>query len=528
MAPHLRFVFVVGTAALALTLESVPSAHRWPQRPSRPLVLTHGIASGDVTASSAVIWGRANERAQMHVEADTEPAFRGARSRGSAPALEAKDFTAHVTLEGLKPDTRYWYRVWLERGDRGWHSDASPHLIGTFKTAPAPWQSRPISFVVGADLGGQGFCRNAALGPDGQPKGYAIFATMEALRPAFFIANGDMIYADAACPADGPGDWQNIPGDFPNIADPSVDWTQDAVVRDVFWKHYRYNRADPHYQSFLRRTPTISQWDDHEVINDFGAPWSYWNAANINRPGYPNLVEEGLDAFFAYSAIRRNRSERDRIYRSFRWGRDVEVFVLDARSYRDRNELPDTPENRKDMLGREQVAWLVDGIQKSTATWKIVSSDVPISIGTGPQATPTTPAGPRDAWANIGAEPTGFERELLRLLRRLDRVNAENLVFVTTDVHFAQTIQYETDADGDGDTLRFHELISGPLNAGTFAPRALDPAANPTSLYSETGFFNFSYIRVARQRDGEVHLIADVRGENGVPRPGSHLDLTPR
>jgi alkaline phosphatase D len=268
-----------------------------------------------------------------------------------------------------------------------------------------------------------------------------------------------------------------------------------------------------------------SQWDDHEVINDFGAPWTYWNSANINRPGYLNLVAQGLDTFFAYSPIDRISGDRNRIYRSFKWGSDVELFILDARSYRDRNDVPDTPENDKNMLGREQIAWLVDGIRQSTATWKIIASDVPISIGTG------SAAFGRDAWANIDVEPTGFERELLRMLRQLDAVNVENLVFVTTDVHHAQTIRYDTDADGDGDRLMFHELVSGPLNAVRNPPKTqaqLDPAGNPTSLFGAGGLFNFNYVRIARQADGTVHLMADVRNEAGLPLPGSVLDLTPR
>ena len=101
-------------------------------------------------------------------------------------------------------------------------------------------------------------------------------------------------------------------------------------------------------------------------------------------------------------------------------------------------------------------------------------------------------------------------------------------MFVTTDVHFAQTIAYDVDADGDGDRLVLHELVCGPLNAVMAVPRPLDPAANPTSLYAEGGLFNFSYVRVARQADGRVHLVADVRAANGVPRPGSQLDLTPQ
>lgn len=482
-----------------------------------PLLLTHGVASGDVTGSSAVVWARTSGEAQMHVEVSDDAGFARVKSTRSAAATEASDFTAQIVLRGLEPETRYWYRVWFAgAGGRG-RSDVTSSTVGTFKTAPDASQSRPISFIVGADVGGQRFCRNAALG------GYTIFSAMAALAPDFFIANGDMIYADGDCPAegpDGPGGWENIPGDFPSIADASVDWTDTVQVRDVYRRHYRYNRADPFYQSFLRRTPVIGQWDDHEVINDFGAPWTYWNSATVARPGYPNLVAQGLDTFFAYTPM--DRPSPGRIYRSFRWGQDVELFVLDARSYRDRNELPDTPENDKEMLGREQIAWLVDGIRNSTATWKIVSSDVPMSITTG-----SVQFG-RDAWANLGAEPTGFERELLRLLSEIDAANPKNVVFVTTDVHFAQTIRYDVDADGDGDRLILHELVSGPLNAVRAAPRPLDPAANPTSLYAEGALFNFSYVRIEQQADGRVHLVADVRGADGLPRPGSHLDLTPQ
>jgi alkaline phosphatase D len=215
-----------------------------------------------------------------------------------------------------------------------------------------------------------------------------------------------------------------------------------------------------------------------------------------------------------------------RIYRSFRWGKDVELFVLDARSYRDRNDTPDTPENNKVMLGKEQLAWLVDEIQRSTATWKIVASDVPVSIPTG-----SLQFG-RDAWGRLEADPpTGFRRELLHLLSELDRVNAENVVFVATDVHYAQNIAYSVDADGDGEQLQFHEIVRGPLNAVKNPPKTvaqLDPSAHPASLYSEGNFFNFGYVTIGKQADGKVHFIADARGEDGLQRPGSVLDLTPQ
>jgi alkaline phosphatase D len=508
---------LVFATALVLGGAQPPPAPAAAGQPTE-LSITHGVASGDVTATGAVIWARANGPARVQVEYDTDREFRQPRAGGTADAAEARDFTARVKLGGLAADTAYHYRVSLLGGTGGARSQS---VAGSFKTAPDRSTARAVSFVVGGDVAGQRYCRRV-----GQE--YAIFSRMLELGPDFFIANGDMVYTDGDCPAEGPEGWQNIPGDFENIADPSLDWTDLGMVRENFRRHWRYNRTDPQLRRFLQATSMYSQWDDHEVINDFGAPWAYWNAANRERPGYPNLVTAGRDALFEYSPIDRHPAEPNRIYRSFNWGRDLDLFIIDARSYRSRNDLADTPENAKTLLGREQLEWLKQGLLKSPATWKVVSSDVPISIPTG--SNPATFG--RDGWAS-GTEPdfsaeTGFERELGDLLRFLDDNDVANVVFVATDVHFAQNIRYQTDPNGDSDTLLFHELVSGPLNAIRLQPpAALDPTFGPTSLYAEGGIFNFGYVRIERQADGLVHLLADVRGEDGQPRPGSLLDLTP-
>jgi alkaline phosphatase D len=265
----------------------------------------------------------------------------------------------------------------------------------------------------------------------------------------------------------------------------------------------------------------MAQWDDHEVINDFGAAWSYWNSANVTRAGYPNITDAGLRTFLAYSPMNHDPVEPRRIYRSIRYGKDLELFLLDARSYRDRNDLPDTPENNKHMLGPDQIAWLVSGLRNSDATWKVVSSAVPVSIPTG-----SVQFG-RDSWANVDAEPSGFERELLGMLAQFDAINVKNVVFIATDIHFPTSIAYRIDADGDGDVFEFHEFVTGPLNGIRNPVRAPDSAANPTVLYAEGGLFNFGYVRIAVREDGRVHFIADVRDANGVPRPGSLIDLVP-
>jgi alkaline phosphatase D len=554
-------ILVTGNAMLLPSLFVESSAQ---QINTTSLKITHGIASGDVTDHSAIIWSRVNDQpAEMNVEYDPNANFTNPL-RKTAQADSTTDFTVHAKLDGLRPDTQYYYRVWFTGSDiennnntisnnnSSTTSDIAEMVeIGTFRTAPSrnmAINSSDISFVWGADIGGQNYCRNANDG------GYSIFKSMQSLNPDFFIANGDMIYADGACPAQGPAflnntnnqtiTWTNIPGDFKSIADPSVDWNNITEVRSIFLEHWKYNRNDTYFKEFLRNVSMYSQWDDHEIINDFGSKWPYWNLFSIGREGYPNIVSEGRNAFLYYSPLdssdNSNYTTNDpekRIHRSFNWGKDLDLFIIDARSYRSQNHIADTPDKNKTMLGQEQVQWLKQELLNSNATWKVISSDVPISIPTGSN---TSILG-RDGWAN-GNETnnysyyTGFESELTDILRFIDNQQIKNVVFITTDVHFPAFIKYNLDLNNDGNMTEIHELVSGPLSAfrlGVPFPQ-LDETFNPSLLYGEGNIFNFGFIRIEDGRDddgddnGRPHLIADIRDEKGIVRPGSTLDLRPQ
>ena len=503
-------------ALLLLGLALVVSGSMTARTQLAPPRITHGIASGDVSSSTVVIWGRSDREAVMTVR--YYPVLGAGQARETTAVNSAAfDFTTQVKLTGLQPGTTYRYEVSF-LGDEG----TSAVEAGRFRTAADSDVRAAVSFIWSGDLGGQRYCRQVG-------GGYSIFRPMTALRPDFFIANGDMIYADAVCPERGPGsEWVNIAGDFPGIGDPAVDWQDAAQVREVYRAHWRYNREDPAFQEFLRSTPMYVQWDDHEVINDFGARRLEYGPAP-ERPGYPNIVAAGRQSFFDYHPFDHHPDEPDRIYRSYRWGRDVELFILDARSYRSDNALGDSPGVSKTMLGAAQLDWLKASLTRSTATWKIVSSDVPLSIPTGSRADEFG----RDAWANGGgggfAASTGFESELLDLLQAVDRSDVRNVVFVTTDVHFAAQFRYELDLDGDGDLLLFHEFVSGPLSANRSpAPRALDPTLGPTVLYAEGDIFNFGTVRIGSGTPDSPRLWTDIRDETGRVRPGSELELAPQ
>ncbi|HKG02077.1 MAG TPA: alkaline phosphatase D family protein, partial [Conexibacter sp.] len=141
---------------------------------------------------------------------------------------------------------------------------------------------------------------------------------------------------------------------------------------------------------------------------------------------------------------------------------------------RDANFAPDSAEQPKTMLGREQLAWLEHGLAASDARWKVIVSSVPMSIPTG-----FPPTNGRDGWANFDQD-TGFEHELLAILRFMESHGIRNTVWITTDVHFAEAFRYTPFADDPEFVV--HELATGPLNAGIFPIAVFDQTLNPERL----------------------------------------------
>ena len=315
-------------------------------------------AVGEVRPTAAILWVRAPAPGEVDVEYGPLPAATPSRARLSVG--RETDLTGKLALTGLHPATRYAYRV--EQGGQG--------VTGQFVTAPAPEQPGRVSLLWSGDLGGGRFCRRL-------DEGYRIFRAMLRHQADFFLFVGDTIYADHRC--GGPG---LVPGaDF------------EAHTLEQFRQKHRYNREDPAHDAFLKSTSVYAIWDDHEVRNDFAGP---------TEP----LMPVGRQAFLEYWPVAASADDPTRLYRSFRWGRLLEIFILDTRQYRSDNGQPDGP--GKTMLGNTQRRWLTDGVATSTATWKVVVSSVPLSIPTGRPH--------RDSWSNASVwglpqEGTGFATE---------------------------------------------------------------------------------------------------------------------
>ena len=103
-----------------------------------------GVASGDVTARSAILWAKARQGGTYGLEVANKRGFR----RGVVVAFRLKakagnDFTLQQRVKGLKPGRRYRYRF---TGRQGRRSDT-----GTFVTAPSPRKNATVEFAWTAD-----------------------------------------------------------------------------------------------------------------------------------------------------------------------------------------------------------------------------------------------------------------------------------------------------------------------------------------------------------------------------------------
>jgi alkaline phosphatase D len=441
--------------ALALAAPSAPAGSQ------APILVT----VGEVAETRAVLWVRGASAGRLLIRYG--PASGGEERRVEVTATAASDLTVKVALTGLAPGARQRYTV----------SQGPARVEGRFVTAPPADAAAPVSLVWSGDLGSHGNCRHIT-------DGYPIFRALRAVDADFFLFVGDTVYADHIC--DGP---DTVPGN-----------TFVARTLGQYRAKHRYNRSDPAVQAYFRGIGVYAIWDDHEVRNDFSGP-------------VDPLMPAGRQAFIDYFPVTPPADEPGRLYRRIRWGRLLDVFILDTRQYRSPNAKIDGPD--KSMLGPVQRQWLLDGVRGSRATWKVVVTSVSLSIPTG--------RGARDSWSNASPrgvpEPggTGFATERDAILKSFREARVSNLVFLAADVHHAELIRHEPSHDWS-----FHEFVAGPLSASLGRVRPLDAALRPVSLFGLGGVGNFGHISIDEGRLSVrvVDMTGQVRGTHRLsPTP---------
>ena len=431
--------------------------------------LPQGVAVGDISAQSALLWLRTDGPASVQVEWTTVSRWERASklatvvvpvSRTVSITTAETDYTLTIPLEGLSPATRDRYHVLVGSADQTTRQfSMSLAAKGEFTTLPDEKTSAAVTFAWSGDLGGQGRCRQGM-------SGYPIFDVIHRQNPDFFLFLGDTIYGDNPCPSP------------PN--EPGADFK--ATTLQTYRVRHRYQRGAEALQRFLRTVPVYVIWDDHEVRNDFAGP-------------YDEQMPAGRQALREYWPIASPEEDLHRMYRSVRYGADLELFILDTRQYRSRNEDRDGP--FKTMLGETQLKWLLDGLRASTATWKVIATSVPLSVekvGLG-----------NDGWGSE-ASGTGFGRERQVIVDAILGQTIKNVVFLAGDVHWVQANAYDPNQDG---VIDFHEYMVGPLSARPGRLTAASDELHPMRLVNEAGYQNFGLVRVTKDAF-EVTVVDEV------------------
>ncbi|MFG2195915.1 alkaline phosphatase D family protein [Streptomyces sp. NPDC048639] len=452
-----------------------------------------GVQVGDVTTSSALVWVRSDRPARMIVETSATEAFRTARRTYGPLIGPGTDFTGTAALRGLPPGEQVHYRVLLADPDDPRRTSEPVH--GTFRTAPTR-RRQGVRFVWSGDLAGQGWGINPDRG------GYPVFEEMRRRDPDFFLFSGDTIYADGPLTGsvtlpDGRL-WRNVT---------TEEKAKVAETLAEFRGNFRYNLLDQNLRRFNAQVPAIVQWDDHEVLNNW-YPGEILDDARYTEKSVDVLAARAKRAFSEYfpvPTLRPGRTE-GRVHRVVRHGPLLDVFVLDMRTYRNRNSPNGQPEDDRGILGREQLAWLKRELARSRAVWKVIASDMPLGL--------VVPDGATDFEAVANADPgapLGRELQIAELLRHIKHRRITGTVWLTADVHYTSAQHYDPARAAFGDFAPFWEFVSGPLNAGAFPATALDSTFGPERVFMKAP----PRANVSPAEGYQFYGEVDIDGESG-------------
>jgi alkaline phosphatase D len=498
-----RFLSSAGAGALGVI--AMPYLSRAADRPQ----ITCGVQSGDVGADGGVVWARADRPSQMMVEVSTTESFANVRALPPIAALPESDFTAKMLLENLPSGQDIFYRVKFR--DLSHTNIQSEPVIGRFRTAPS--DRRDVGFVWGGDVVGQGWGINHEDG------GMVTFATMRKHKPDFFLHSGDTIYADGPLKpevtlADGKV-WKNV-------TTPEKDKVAETLAE--FRGAHKYNFLDEHLRAFNAEVPIIVQWDDHEVVNNWSASKQLPAAYKERDIGL--LAARAARAFHEMYPTRESIVEPGRVYCTINYGPLLDVFVLDERSYRGANgpnqQTTYGPESY--FLGPDQLAWLKRALLNSRATWKVIASDMPLSIIVYDDAANKKGS---EAVAQGDGPPRGRELEIADLLRFIKNSGVVNTVWLTADVHYTAAHYYNPDKAQFQEFDPFWEFISGPLHAGSFGPNELDntfgpevkfikaPGRDKQNLPPSAGMQFFGHVKIDG-KSGQMTVTLRDRADNAL------------
>ncbi|MFD8203936.1 alkaline phosphatase D family protein [Streptomyces sp. NPDC003470] len=385
----------------------------------------HGVASGDPLPDGVLLWTRvtptpeavpgsgAGPDTEVSWAVATDKAFTNIVAKGSVTATAASDHTVKADIRGLAPATDYWYRFSAGPTD-------SP--VARTRTAPAA-----DAAVTGLRFGVVS-CANWEAGHFSAYRHLAARGDLDA-----WLHLGDYIYEY------GTGEY----GTRDTVVRQHAPTHEIVTLADYRVRHARY-KTDPDLRALHAAAPVVAIWDDHEFAND---TWS--GGAENHTEGaegsWTARQAAAKQAYFEWMPVR--PAIAGTTYRRLRFGRLVDLSLLDLRSFRSQQTAignGDVDDPDRTLTGRAQLDWLKAGLKSSDAAWRLVGNPVmmsPFAIGALPAELLKPLAEllglPKEGLALNTDQWDGYTDDRRELLAHL-RANAiRNTVFLTGDIHMA-------------------------------------------------------------------------------------------
>ncbi len=235
-----------------------------------------------------------------------------------------KDFTIKQKITGLHPNTKYTVLIQGRKGE----GLPITQVKGDFVTAALQNDVVPVLFTSST-------CQYYWSYDDGK-RGFKIYDSMLKMKPLFHCQTGDFVYYDKPGP----------------------------MAYNVELARHKWHAMNswPSLVDFYNTTPLYLQKDDHDLLKDDATPAS--------SPFGELTYEDGLSIWNEQVPI------VGKPYRTFRWGKDLQIWVVEGREFRSDNNEPDG--KRKTIWGKEQIDWFKHTVESSDATFKVLVSPTPI------------------------------------------------------------------------------------------------------------------------------------------------------
>ncbi|MDF4742411.1 alkaline phosphatase D family protein [Vibrio parahaemolyticus] len=329
----------------------------------------HGVASGDPTQTQVIIWTRVTIAASYvdvswQVASDME--FSNVVQSGVFTTDTGRDFTVKVDVQNLNANSQYYYRF----------------MVGEMMSEVGQTQTLPEDGVEKASMA----VVSCANYPAGYFHVYREILNQHEQSPFDVVLHlGDYIYEYGA------GGYASE--DAAALGREPSKGTE-CITLDDYRKRYAQYRQDADLQALHAKLPMIAVWDDHELAND-----TWKNGAENHQNDEGRFIDRRAAAAAAWTEwlpVRENTFSNMLIYRQFSFGNLVNLMMLDTRLVgRDKpldyfslsaptmeaigGLVAQSRSADRELLGTEQLAWLMNEFNTHDAKWNVLGQQVLMS-----------------------------------------------------------------------------------------------------------------------------------------------------